>query len=54
MTATTQDWLALAEDIIIKVMKETDNEKAEKLLVGAYRMLGKVRREIRRTQEAEE
>ena len=53
MTTTLQEQLALAEEIIFKAMNEVDSEKAEDLLAGAYRAIGKARRELRR-QEASE
>ena len=51
MNPTTQEQLALAEEIIYKALFEIDNEKVEDLLAGAYRAIGKARRELRR-QEA--
>lgn len=50
---TLQEDLAQAQEIVYKAMAEADNEKAEDLLAGAYRAIGKARRELRR-QEASE
>ena len=55
MNPTTQEQLALAEEIIYKALFEIDSEKVEDPLAGAYRAIGKARRELRRiNREASE
>lgn len=50
---TLQEDLAQAQEIVYKAMAEVDSEKAEDLLAGAYRAIGKARRELRRQEAGE-